>query len=184
MMIDVKTCAILGIAGQTIHDRPKKKHPKKNASQRFNRKRESQVWGRVIDDIGKPVEGAEYVYACDRGADNFEVFCHLQQQQSDWVIRAKTKSRKLLRVDGESITLGDLLKQMTVLGHYDLELRARPKPAARTTRIEVSISQIRMPVPRRKSPWIRKLNPSPIAMNVVRVREVDAPEGVTPIEWV
>jgi hypothetical protein len=121
---------------------------------------------------------------CDRGADNFEVFCHLQQQNSDWVIRAKAKNRHLLMVDGGSTTLGGLLKQLTVRGHYDLQLRARPAQPARTARIEVSTGQALIPVPRHKSPWIRKLNPQPIAVNVVRVREVDAPEGVTPIEWV
>ena len=138
----------------------------------------------MIDDIGKPAEDTEYVYVCDRGADNFEVFCHLRQQNSDWVIRAKAKNRKLLTVEGEEITLGGLLEQMTVLGHYDLKLRTRPDQAARTARIEVSTGQAVMPVPRHKSAWIRKLDPQPIAVNVVRVREVDAPEGVTPIEWV
>jgi len=185
MMVNAESRAILGIAGQTIHYRPKKKHSKQeNRSQRLKRKRESQVWGRVIDDIGKPVEDTEYVYVCDRGADNFEVFCHLQQQNSGWVIRAKAKNRRLLRVKGDSITLAGLLKQLAVRGHYDLELRARPDQTARTARIEVSTGQAMMPVPRHQSPWIRKLDPQPIAVNVVRVREVDAPEGVTPIEWV
>jgi len=185
MMVDAGTRSVLGIAGQTIHYRPKRKRSKKeNASQRLKRKRESQVWGRVIDDIGKPKDGTDYVYVCDRGADNFEVFCHLEQQNSGWVIRVKAKNRRLLTVQGESITLGGLLEHLTVCGHYDLTLRARPDQAARTARIEVSTGQALIPVPRQKSPWIRKLDPQPIAVNVVRVREVDAPEGVTPIEWV
>jgi hypothetical protein len=138
----------------------------------------------VIEDIGKPVEDTEYVYVCDRGADNFEVFCHLRQQNSDWVIRAKAKNRKLLTVDDEDITLGDLLERLTVCGQYELQLRARPGQAARTAQIEVSSGQASMPVPRQKSAWIRLLDPEPIAVNVVRVREMNAPEGVTPIEWV
>lgn len=185
MMVDLATKSILGIAGQTIHHRPKKKVSKKeNRSQRLKRDRESQVWGVVIDDIGQPAENTEYVYVCDRGADNFEVFCHLQQQNSDWVIRAKAKNRKLLTVDGQSTTLGGLLEHMTVRGHYDLHLRTRPDQAARTARIEVSTGRAMMPVPHHKSPWIKSVDPQPITMNVVRVREVDAPEGVTPIEWV
>jgi len=125
------------------------------ASQRLKRKRESQVWGRVIDDIGKPKDGTDYVYVCDREADNFEVFCHLEQQNSGWVIRVKAKNRRLLTVQGESITLGGLLEHLTVCGHYDLTLRARPDQAARTARIEVSTGQALIPVPRQKSPWIR-----------------------------
>lgn len=184
MMVDDGSREILGIAGQTIHHRPKKKVSKtENRTQRLRRNRESQVWGRVIDDIGKPEGDTQYVYVCDRGADNFEVFCHLRQQNSDFVIRAKAKNRKLLTADGEDITLSGLLEQMTVMGHYDLELRTRPDQPARTARIEVSTGQAMMPVPRHKSPWIKSLDPQPIAVNVVRVREVDVPEGVTAIEW-
>ena len=41
-----------------------------------------------------------------------------------------------------------------------------------------------MPVPCHKNPWLRSLSPEPIPVNFVQVREVDAPEGITPIEWV
>ena len=185
MMVDAGTHSILGVAGQTIHYRPQKKHSKKeNASQKFKRKRESQVWGRVIDEIGKPADDASYVYVCDRGADNFEVFCHLQQNNADWVIRAKAKNRKLLTPAGETVTLSKLLGRLTTRGQYELELRTRPDQPARTATIEVSSGQALMPVPRQTSPWIRSLKPEPIPVNIVRVREVDAPDGVEPIEWV
>jgi hypothetical protein len=186
MMVDADTLSILGIAGQAIHYRPKKKHSRKkeNAAKRLKRKRESQVWGRVIDDIGKPAEDASYVYVCDRGADNFEVFCHLTLADSDWIIRAKAKNRKLLTTGGETMTLGKMLDELTHCGDYELQLRARPGQVARTAQIEVSSGQAMMPVPRHKSPWIRSLDPDPIPVNIVRVREVDAPADVEPIEWV
>lgn len=62
---------IIGVAGQTIHYRRKKRTSKKrkskkrkskkkeNAAQRMKRKRESEVWGQVIDDIGEPAERVE-----------------------------------------------------------------------------------------------------------------------------
>ena len=185
LMVDAATHSILGVAGQTIHHRPKKKHSKKESrSKKLNRRRESQVWGRVIDEIGKPQDGVEYVYVCDRGADNFEVFCHLREQNGEWVIRAKSKNRKLLTPEGESITLKNLLGRLTSRGSYELELRARPNQPARTAKIEVLSGSALMPVPRHKSAWIKSLSPEPIAINVVWVREVDAPEGTTPIEWV
>ena len=55
---------------------------------------------------------------------------------------------------------------------------------ARTAKIEVRSGSARMPAPRHTSPWIKSLNPQPVDLNVVRVREVDAPKGTTPIEWV
>ena len=56
----------------------------------------------------------------------------MQQQNSGWVIRAKEKNRKLLTMDGEEISLGRLLEKTTNMGHYDLQLGARPDQAART----------------------------------------------------
>jgi hypothetical protein len=185
LMVDAATRSILGVAGQTIHYRPKQQHPKKeNRSQKLKRRRESQVWGRVIDEIGKPQDGVEYVYVCDRGADNFEVFCDLVQHNGEWVIRAKATNRKLQTSEGETITLKNLLGRLTHRGSYELELRARPNEPARTAKIEVLSGSALMPIPRHKSAWLRSLSPEPIAVHVVWVREVDAPEGTTPIEWV
>lgn len=185
LMVDAATQSIVGVAGQAIHYRPKKKRSKKeNSAQRLKRRRESEVWGRVIDDVGKPADGAEYVYVCDRGADNFEVFCHLLQQDSGWVVRAKAKNRQLQIPEGESITLGRFLSRLTSFGTYELELRARPQQAARTAKIEVLTGSALMPVPRHTSPWVKSIDPQPIALNVVWVREVDAPEGVAPIDWI
>ena len=186
MMVEANTLAILGIAGQTIHYRPQKTHSRKNenSTQRLERDRESQVWGRVIDEIGPPAANASYVCVCDRGADNFEVFCHLRQNHSDWVIRAKARNRKLLTTNGRPTTLGKMLKKLTHRGTYELTLRVRPGQAARTARLDVSSGAAVMPVPRHKSPWIRGLDPDPIPVNIVHVREVAAPAGVEPIEWV
>jgi len=56
MMVDADNVEVLGMGGQTIHLRKRKKKgaKKESASQRLKRARESQVWGTVIDDIGKP----------------------------------------------------------------------------------------------------------------------------------
>lgn len=183
LMVDGDSRAVVGVAGQTIHYRPNRKRPKQNSSQALKRKRESQVWGRVIDDIGSPSAATHYVYVCDRGADNFEVFCHLLQHESDWIVRAKKQKRNLLTPAGEKVSLPDLLSELSLLGTYELQLRSRPQQAARVARIEVSSASVLMPVPHHKSPWVKSLRPEPIAMQLVRVREVDSPAGVEPIEW-
>ena len=183
LMVDGLSRAVVGVAGQAIHYRPKCKRAKQNSSQALKRKRESQVWGQVIDEVGPPASDAQYVYVCDRGADNFEVFCHLLQQSSDWVVRAKHQRRNLLMPAGETVSLPDLLPHMSVLGTYELTLRARPKQSARVAQIEVSSTRVRMPVPHHKSPWAKSLTPEPIAMQLVQVREVNAPTDAEPIEW-
>ena len=183
MMVDIDTHVIIGIAGQTVHYRSKTKK-KETRTQKLKRVRESDVWGRVIDDIGPSPEEGRYVYVCDRGADNFEVFCHLMQQEAGWIIRARAKNRNIFMSDDDRMTLGELLPTLPVHGSYELSLRARRQQPARTAHIEVSCGLLSMPVPSIKSPWLRSLSPKPITMNVVLVREIDAPADVTPIEWV
>jgi len=87
LMVDATSREINGIAGQTIHYRPKKKvatQKKESTRARLKRKRESEVWGKVIDQVGPPPGGVEWVHVLDRGGDNFEVYCHLLQQRSGW----------------------------------------------------------------------------------------------------
>ena len=183
LLVRAEQQEIIGVAGQTIHYR-KPKPKKENASQRLKRERESKVWGEVIDDVGQPPEGVEFVHVCDRGADNFEVFCHLLEQQSDWVVRASLLHRVILTPEDERLSLSAYLKMLPLAGTYELEVRSRKDQPARTAKLEVRFGSLRMPVPAQKSAYVKALKPQPIAMSVVEVREVDAPEGVEPIKWV
>lgn len=174
---------IFGLAGQTIHyRRPRPK--KENATQRLARPRESKVWGEVIDAVGRPQEGVELVHVLDRGADNFEVYCHCLEQDADWVVRVTQKQRKILTPDGPCLPLIEYLGQLPLSGGYDLSLRARPGQAARTAKLQVRCGALRVPPPAHRSPYVKRINPGPVDMWVVQVREVDAPRGVEPIEWI
>lgn len=183
LLVESESEALVGVAAQTIHYRqpaPKKE----NKSQRFKRQRESRVWGDVIDKVGSPREGVEWIHVCDRGADDFEVFCHLRENRSDWVVRASSRHRLILTPDGGTQSLDEYLRTLPLAGTYELSLRARPKQPARTAKLEVRFGPLWMPVPRHKSPYVKALKPKPIAMWAVWVREVNAPKGVKPIEWV
>lgn len=186
IMVDPSDTSILGVAGQTIHHRKHKEKTKKKETrmESLNRQRESEVWGTVIDDVGEPQAGAEYVCVCDRGADNFEVLCHLQQQKSGWLIRVKSKNRKVLTADGESIRLSKYLTTLPVLGSYELSLRSTRNEESRIATLEVLSGRVCVPMPRHKSPYVKSLSPNPIETNILWVREVNAPKGVKPIEWV
>jgi hypothetical protein len=185
LLVSAESEEILGVAGQTIHYRKKKSKKRENSARILKRKRESEVWGTVIDQIGEPPRDAEYVHVFDRGGDNFEVYCRLLQNRGQWVIRASKMNRYVLAGESEErMALKDYLPRLKTLGHYTLSLRARPGQAARDARIEVRVGRIKIPQPQHVSPWVRSLNQPPIAMNVIEVVEVDAPSGVTPIRWV
>ncbi|MEO8166034.1 MAG: IS4 family transposase, partial [Betaproteobacteria bacterium] len=191
LLVAADSKEVIGVAGQTIHYRAeakaskKKSKQKENSTARLKRDRESEVWGKVIDQVGRPPEGVEWIHVLDRGGDNFEVYCHLQQQRCGWVVRAGKLNRYVLAGSAEKrMKLSNYLPQLELLGTYELSLRARPGQPARTAQLEVRVGSIKMPVPHHQSPWVRELDPEPIAMNVVQVVEVNAPAGVEPICWV
>jgi hypothetical protein len=94
MMVSSDSEEIVGVAGQDLYSRPLKKVTRVSSYRRKQLKRETDMWGRVIDRVGPPPAGAHLVHVCDRGADNFDVYCHLLQQRSGWVIRAAQCSDK------------------------------------------------------------------------------------------
>lgn len=183
LMVSAGTEEILGLTAQVIHYR--KPAPKgENTTQRLGRKRESEIWGKVIDKTGRPPENVEFIHVMDRGADNFEVFCHAWEQGAGWVIRVTQMGRKIRTPSGEKIGLRQYLDTLPVAGTYDLYLRARPQQPARTAKLEVRFGALAMLEPAQKSPYVKRLKPGAISMWVVWVHEVDAPPGVEPIEWV
>ena len=186
---------VIGLAGQKIHYR--KAAPKKeNTAQRLKRDRESRIWGEVIDLVGPPAEGIHWVHVMDRAADNFEVYCHCWEQHSDWVVRVTQQERNIEVPDGKTVPLSAYLSTLPLAGTYELQLRARPaqpkrghQPArkarsARTARLEVHYGPLHMPVPREKSPYVKRLSPPALAMWVVHAVEVDTPKDQDPIEWI
>ena len=72
-MIDAETEQVIGLAGAEIFHRKLKPKGEKTREKK-NRPRESEVWGRVIDQVGKPAGAARFIHVFDAGADNFEVF--------------------------------------------------------------------------------------------------------------
>lgn len=183
LAVDADSGEIVGLTGAELFVRtPAPKEESQRASR--ERSRESEVWGRVIDRVGPPPEGARYVHVLDAGADNFEVFLHLAEQRCDWVVRWANRLRDVLDAAGNRVKLQNLVAARDCSGTYELKLRSRPKSPARTARIEVRHVPFEMPQPRQRTPYVRERDPEPIPMWAVEVREVDAPEGIEPLHWV
>lgn len=182
---------IVGIAGQELFYRIDAKE-KENTAKRKQRERESEVWGRVVDSIGSPHSGASIIHVCDRGADDYDFYCHLVQNQVGWVVRASRLNRKvfcqLLESEpekaGKSQSLESILEVQPSLGTYELALKANGKQPARVAKVEVRCSNIWMPRPVACSPQAKQHGPASIAMGVVEVREIKPKKGVDPLRWV
>ncbi len=183
LMVDARDGDVIGLAGQTI--RYRQRVPKKeNSSARLKRDRESEIWGKVIVEVGPPVnEEVRFTHVCDRAADNFEVYCHCLLQSVDWVIRAKSLTRKIY-VGGQLLPLADHLPTLPVAGTYQLEVKANAEQIARTATVEVRFGMVGMPAPDRVGPFLRECGLTFLTMNVIEVKELNPPRGQKPLQWV
>ena len=185
MLVAADGSEIVGLAAQELFKRPQRKAPRQNAKRRKNRKRESEVWGRVIDRVGPPVDGARFIHVCDRGADNFEVYCHLQANRSDWVIRAAQLHRIVLDAAGNRGKLQDAVNAQPCVGNYELQVRANHKQPARLAQIEVRFGQVTIPQPQQHpTKYMRECGVQEIPMYFVEAREIAPPRGVKALRWV
>ena len=174
---------IVGLAGQVLfHRRPVPKG--ETRTQRRARDRESAVWGQLIEQVGRPPEGAQWVHVMDRGADDFEVHCRARRMGADWVGRVKSPHRRVRDAAGQERTLSALLADLPAAGGYCLALRARPNQPARRAKIAVSFAEVTVLVPRQPAASLKALDPKPIPQWVVRAHELDPPPGLKePIDW-
>ena len=184
LMVSAEDDRIHGLAGQLIYHRQPVPEGETRTERLQRDDRESQIWTKLVDQIGSPPPGTSWVHVVDRGADDFEFYCRCQQTRNDWVARAKNLNRAIITPDGARQELYSYLHTLPDAGSFTLNLRARPNQPARVAKLVVAYGALSMPSPKLMSPTMRKLKPEPIPMRVVWVREVDAPDGVDPIEWV
>ena len=183
LMVDARDGEVIGLAGQTI--RYRQRAPKKETCYaKKKRDRESEIWGKVIDEVGPPAnEEVQFTHVCDRGADNFEVYCHCLLQGVDWVVRAKELNRKIV-VEEQLLPLAEHLPTLPVAGTYQLEVKANAEQMARTATVEVRFGMIGLPAPSQQGRFTRECGISFLTMNVIEVKELNPPRGQKPLRWV
>ena len=176
-------------------------------SRRRSRDRESQVWSKAAGACGAPAPGRRYVHVCDCGSDDFLFFAACRRAGSDFLSRVYEQRRAATghEASQKQALLLDLARSLPALGGKVLELRSRKGVVKRVRRPgnrgRDKRSRVAADVPARRAkllvssspvtvfpPWLERGGadgpPRPLRLWVVRVWEVDAPEGVEPVEWV
>jgi len=186
LMVDAADGRVEGLAGQKLfYRKPKAKRRAAKNTRRRAADRESVVWGELVDAVGPAPTGVKWVHVNDRGADDFEVFCRIQAQGHSCVIRAARLNRWLETPDGVRVRLDALLQTLPNRETRTLEVPAKDDQPARIATLELRFAEVRMPLPRVLTPWLRAHRPKePLSLGVVELREAQPPAGVTPLRWV
>lgn len=176
---------VVGIGAQKLFTRSL--HKKKRVHRVSGRKRasEADVWGEVIDHVlPRTPAGVELIHVCDRGADNFDVFAHLQVKDDSWVIRAGQLTRKV-RYGAAVCKLSAVLDAANVVGSYQVDVRANGTQKARWAKVEVRVAEVTLLRPREGSTaFVMDRDIREILTRIVEVREVCPPPGAQPLRWV
>lgn len=186
LLIDTEDHSLVGLGGQVFHVRSKKRKGKQNDSRRLKRWRESQMWIELMEQVGSPPEGSEYIHVCDSAADNFEVFCAAKQLSCDFVIRAGRMHRNVL-VEGEKQPLSQAVSGLPELGRYELAITRGNGRKARTALLRVSSQAIQLPLPHHRSRRVKQYiqtGGESISAWVVVVEEINPPADAEPIKWI
>lgn len=183
LMADAEQGEFLGIAAQSLMTRTPAPQQETTTS-RLQRPRESQKWSHLVEEVGSPPEGARFIHVMDSEADDFEVIYRIREARCDWLIRGCHQNRKILTPEGNEQALGEYLATLPVQGSYELKVRKRGRRQARTAKLDVHVGTFSMPAPRHQSAYVQPLDPEPITMNVVWVRETNPPNEKDAIEWV
>jgi Transposase DNA-binding/Transposase DDE domain len=157
-------------------------------------KSERLRWGEQVERIGQLCADIESpIHLMDREADDYALFCLLKKGGHRFVIRLM--HNRLLVVDepGAPRKLDEALARVTATITREVplssrpaglrspkQLKAHPARRARLATLAIGATTITLQRPTTQPETL----PASLALNVVRVWEINPPEGQEPVEWI
>jgi hypothetical protein len=142
--------------------------------------KETRYWLDAIEDVSRRLgEQAPEVrpwFQLDRGADCWPVLLHAVQEKLLLTVRA-SHNRRLEGEGGRRDYLRETMKKQPILGHYPLELAARPGREARSARMSVRARKVTIIARVGGKKW------RPITVNAVFAEEVGY-RGKDRLRWI
>jgi hypothetical protein len=180
LAVVAETREVLGLVYQKLAKRPKanKNETRKQCRERPDRL--SRLWKDASATIPAVPAGRCQVEVADRGADILEFLDFVDSQEKSYLVRSQY-NRRICLENGEETKLHDYARGLPAQGYKTVEVPATKQRAARTARVSIAWSQLTLLVPKQPRGEIRGV---PLTCWVVCVREVDAPAGVQPVEWI
>lgn len=195
LAVDPNTREVVGLLGQVLHHRVRVPKKEGTAKKRERESRESRLWLTGTEPL--PASW-QLIDVCDQGADTFEFLEHEFNSGRRFVVRAAHNRGIWIGHDEaatcESGLLRDFARKLPEAGTWTLRVTSKvetktskkkgktkgKKRKARNANMAVAFAPVQI-----KSPHQKRGNHGnePLPMWVVRVWEVDPPEGEERLEW-
>jgi hypothetical protein len=182
LAVDYDGNEVLGLVSQLIHVRrkvPKKESPR---AKREHPQRESRLWKKGW--IASALADKRCIHLADRGADMLEFMEALHLHGDHYVVRSKS-NRNIELDDGRggvrTARLHDYARSLPSLGERSVKVSTNHGHQGRVTRVSVSAAEVSIRPPH----YARgEHSANNLPAWVIYVREIDAPAGEKPLEWI
>jgi hypothetical protein len=167
---------VLGIAYQEPFFR--KAHPQdETRAERSKREKESDVWIHAVHAVGRCPEGSQWVHVADSGSDMYPFFAACQEEQCQFLIRAK-EDRRMLDPQGEVRHVLTFARELAKVDERVIHLPTRHQEPARDVSLKLAFAPLTL------LPGWPNTKADPLNTWVVRVWEENPPEEIESIEWI
>jgi hypothetical protein len=195
LAVDPETRQVLGLCNQVLHHRETVAKNETLAEKRVRESRESLLWIKGTEPLPP---SKQLVDVCDQGADTFEFLEHEINSGRRFVIRSAHNRGILIGHDDPSISPSSYLRTycatLPEAGRWTLSVtskievkspkkkgkKVQVKRTAREAVLAVSFAAVQIKPPRKKN---GKHGSKPLKVWIIRVWEVNPPEGQERLEW-
>jgi hypothetical protein len=181
----------LGVLGFKALVRGKGKRRKRGRTQeRLRPDRESQRWLELVENAEEKLEGqAQAIHVTDREGDFYGLLSALCEKRRRFVIRAM-HNRKLASEEGPAKLFDALEAAAVPMCERQVEISARkvelapkakrqhPARRSRTAKLVFSATSVEL-----KRAGLSESNSPSLKVNIVWIRETNAPAGEAPVDW-
>jgi hypothetical protein len=158
-----------------VQKEQRRKSARKAARQRPFAEKESYKWVEAMVESDKEVEAnTRIIHVFDREGDISEVFEQVRQLKHTGVLVRAAHNRSL---DPNSERLWDKMESEPIRFTQEISVPATANSKARTAKLAVRFCPVNLRTPYRFE------TRDPLKVYAVYAREIDCPEGETPLEW-
>jgi len=184
LAMDYRNREVLGLAGQIVQTRRKVARNESVTASRKHPQRESRLWPKGVEAVGKPPPGAVWVNLMDRGGDTFESLDRQHRLGQCFLVRSRTNRNVQVRdALGRPMRrkLHDWARKLPTLGTRVVHVMGNHAQEARDATVRVASGPVRLLVPHVK---YGEHGTEPLDVWVVHVKEQEPPSGQEPLEWI
>jgi len=184
LAMDYENREALGLMGQILQIRRKVDKNESVKASREHPQRESRLWPKGVEAVGRPPEGAVWVNLMDRGGDSFESLDRQQSLGQFYLVRSRTNRNVRVKDAGGRWRRRKLhcwARRLPTLGERIVAVAGNHGQVARDARVRVAAGPVELQVPHVK---YGEHGCEALSAWVIHVKELEPPVGQEALEWI